>query len=126
MAAGLATLNVLEQQSGWKKLEQLGAHWQQLLEPILEAEREAGHPISFTRCASIFWLCFGATEQPRSYAAIPEGGDQRYARFFNALLEQGIMIAPSAYEVGFISLAMTTQDLEFAAQGFKQALQLSR
>ncbi|WCL49387.1 glutamate-1-semialdehyde 2,1-aminomutase [Leptospira sp. GIMC2001] len=56
---------------------------------------------------SLFWLK-QKTEQPvRSIDAIPIGHKQRFARIFHALLNQGIYLAPSGYEVGFLSTAHT-------------------
>ena len=126
MAAGLAALGVLEQEDGWGRLERLGAAWEERLRPLVERENAAGAPVTLTRDASIFWLCFDATEAPRSYGAIPASGAERYRRFFHALLERGVMIPPSASEVAFLSLAMTEADLDLAAARFAEALELAR
>ena len=126
MAAGLAALKVLETENGWTRLEELGAYWENLLQPLMARETADGHPVSLRREASIFWLCFGADTPPLDFAGIPADGAKRYARFFHHLLNAGIMIAPSAYEVGFLNLAMTKQDLEIAADAFGAALEASR
>ena len=126
MAAGIAALNAVEEQDGWQRLEQLGSHWESLLSPLLARETEAGHPITLTRRGSLFWMCFDATEAPRSFEAIPSSGADRYGRFFHELLSRGIMIAPSAYEVGFVNLAMNEEILDQAAVAFGEALEASR
>lgn len=126
MAAGLAALNTLEQENAWARLEELGAAWEARILPLLALEQEAGHPVAWRREGSIFWMCFGATEAPRDFASIPAAGADRFRRFFHALLEQGVMVAPSAYEVGFLNLAMTTADLDEAAEAFAKALPQSR
>jgi glutamate-1-semialdehyde 2,1-aminomutase len=126
MAAGLATLKVLENQQGWQRLEALGQAWQSRLQPLIELECQAGHPLSMVREGSIYWLCFGAEKAPRDFASIPVAGAERYRRFFHALLEQNILIAPSAYEVGFLNLAMQEADLDQAALAFAAALKSSR
>lgn len=126
MAAGLATLEVLEREDGWARLEALGAAWEARLRPLVARECAAGRPLAFVREGSIFWLCFDVEVAPRRYDAIPAGGAARYRRFFHALLERGVMIAPSAYEVGFLSLAMGEDELDFAAARFGEALEAAR
>ena len=126
MAAGLATLDALERGDGWARLELLGAAWEARLRPLLEAETAAGHPIGFRREGSIFWMCFDRADAPRDFAGIPESGAGRYARLFHGLMERGVMIAPSAYEVGFLNLAMTEDDLDEAAAAFAAALPEAR
>jgi len=126
MAAGIAALDAIVAQDGWRRLEQLSSHWENLLKPLLARENAAGHPLTFTRRGSLFWLCFDATEAPRSFAAIPSTGANRHARFFHELLSRSIMIAPSAFEVGFINLAMDEEILTQAAVAFGEALEASR
>lgn len=126
MAAGLAALDALEDSDGWNRLEQLGQEWEARMAPLVAREQAEGHPVAFVRAGSIFWLCFGATEGPRAFADIPAAGAERYSRFFHALLERHVMVAPSAFEVGFLNLAMTTADLDEAAAAFDAALIASR
>ncbi len=131
MAAGLATLRALQETrpgggDGWDHLERLGQAWEERLRPLVQRERAAGAPVALVREGSIFWLCFGAEHPPRCFDRIPEGGAERYRRFFHALLERGVMVAPSAYEVGFLSLPMTEADLDQAAAAFAEALETSR
>ncbi len=126
MAAGLATLGVMQEQDGWGQLDRLGASWRERLTPLLQRETAAGHPVAMAQDGSIFWLCFGASEAPRSFGAIPDGGAERFGRFFHELLKRGVMIAPSAYEVGFLNLSLTEADLDVAAEAFDAALEASR
>lgn len=126
MAAGLATLQVLEEEDGWNRLEELGRAWEERLRPLLAEETRAGRPAVLVREGSLFWICFGTAEAPRSFGAIPETGAARYGRFFHALLERGVAFAPSAWEVGFLSLAMTVEDLDRAAAAVGEALRASR
>ena len=126
MAAGLAALETLELKNAWERLEDLGKAWESLLAPLIARENEAGAPLCLVREGSLFWLCFGSQEAPLSFGAIPQDGGDRYGRFFHALLERGVMIAPSAFEVGFLNLAMNLSDLEQAAEAFSAALEESR
>ena len=108
MAAGLATLRVLEREQAWERLEALGSALDRLLEPVLAA---ASVPVQWIRQGSLFWLALQSGEPPRSAEAIDPRAAARYAGLFNALRERGIALAPSAYEVGFLSLAHTPEHL---------------
>ncbi len=102
MAAGLATLDVLEREDAWQRLEALGAYLEERLSPVLEA---AATPASLVRVGSIFWLSLQEGPAPRRADAIDPEAAERYRGIFHGLLSRGISIAPSAYEVGFLSLA---------------------
>ena len=109
MSAGLETLRVLERERAWERLEELGSHLEELLAPILDS---APASVRLVRVGSIFWLAFGEGEPPRSAEAIPGDAADLYRPIFQGLLDRGIAIAPSAYEVGFLSLAHRKEDLE--------------
>ena len=109
MAAGLATLDVLEHESGWQRLEARGAELEGLLRPVLA---RAPHPVSLVRVGSLFWLAFHEQGAPRTAAVLSERESQRFARLFHAMLGRGVYLPPSAYEVCFLSLAHARADLE--------------
>jgi glutamate-1-semialdehyde 2,1-aminomutase len=109
MAAGLATLDVLERESGWKRLEARGAELAGLLGPVLA---RAPYPVELVRVGSLFWLAFHEQGAPRTAAALTERESQRFARLFHAMLGRGVYLPPSAYEACFLSLAHTRADLE--------------
>ncbi len=114
MAAGLATLRLLERDSVWTQLEALGARLEQSLTPILAA---SSTPARLVRLGSLFWISFESGAAPRSAEQIDPRAAKRYAPIFHALLERGIALAPSAYEVGFLSAAHTGAQIErFAAE----------
>ena len=119
MAAGLATLRVLEQEDGWTRLDEMGLHLETMLGEVIA---ETGAAAALTRLGSIFWLVLGSRERPRSTAAIAAGAAETYAGIFRALLASGIAIAPSAYEVGFLSLAHAIPDIDRLAAALQQAL----
>jgi glutamate-1-semialdehyde 2,1-aminomutase len=119
MAAGLATLRVLERERVWDRLEALGARLEAELAPVLAASPV---PVALVRVGSLFWLSLQPGEPPRSAAAIDAGAARLYAPLFHALLAQGIALAPSAYEVGFLSAAHTEDDVRRLARGLESAL----
>ena len=118
MAAGRATLEVLESEDGWRRLEQLGAELEARLKPVLAATPA---PMQLVRSGSIFWLALQA-DAPRRADAIDPGAAERYRELFHGLLERGISLAPSAYEVGFLSLAHDSADLERLAAALAEVL----
>lgn len=119
MAAGLATLRVLERDDVWRRLETLGQALERMLEPVLEA---APFPLRLVRLGSLFWLSLQAGEPPRSVEALDSAAASRYARLFHALLASGITLAPSAFEVGFLSAAHTEEHLARLAAALGEAL----
>jgi glutamate-1-semialdehyde 2,1-aminomutase len=119
MAAGLATLNTLEQEGGWNRLDELGAHLERQLNAII---RNGKTEAAIVRIGSIFWLALDTREPPRSAAAIPSTAAARYTGIFRALLDAGIAIAPSAYEVGFVSLVHSIPDLDRLCAALQQEL----
>jgi len=119
MAAGLATLDVLERESGWQRLEARGAELEGLLRPVLA---RAAHPVSLVRVGSLFWLAFHEQGAPRAAAALSERESQRFARLFHAMLGRGVYLPPSAYEACFLSLAHTRADLEEFTMALAAAL----
>ena len=113
MAAGLATLGVLERESGWQALEARGAELEELLVPVLA---RAAFPVHLVRVGSLLWMSFHESGAPRTAAPLPAAASGRFAALFHAMLERGVYLPPSAYEACFLSLAHSSADLrEFAA-----------
>ena len=117
MAAGLKTLEILARDQVHETLEQLG----QRLEAGVRAAI-APYPIGFVRQGSIFWFHFQEGAAPRTAAGVQSDGATPYGRFFRALLAEGVYLAPSAYEVGFLSTAHSPRDIDDATEAFKNAL----
>ena len=119
MAAGLATLEALENGRAYEYLEALG---QQLEAGLNDAARAAGVAVRVQRLGSMFCAYF--TDQPVWNLADALRADRdRFARFFHGMLERGIYLAPSQFEAGFLSTAHTPADIErtvrAAAEVFK-------
>ena len=119
MAAGLAALATLEERDAWTRLEALGAALEERLAPVLAA---APFPARLVRVGSIFWMSLQDGDPPRRADHIEDAAAERYAGIFHGLLRRGISIAPSAYEVGFLSLAHTTDHLDELAAKLAETL----
>jgi glutamate-1-semialdehyde 2,1-aminomutase len=120
MAAGAATLRLLlaDRGSAYGKLEKLGA---QLEEGLAGVIADRGLPWSVVRAGSILWLSLQEGEAPRCFENIAPEAAERYARLHRALLERGVYLAPSAYEVMFVSLAHDVETIEATVAVFDEA-----
>jgi glutamate-1-semialdehyde 2,1-aminomutase len=121
MTAGLTTLRVLQKEDGWKRLEALGAYLEQRVTSVLE---EAPLDATLVRLGSMFWIAWNTREAPRSAEALAANAAQTYAGIFHSLLDQGIALAPSAFEIAFLSLAHTRRDIDRLAEGLRAAIAL--
>jgi glutamate-1-semialdehyde 2,1-aminomutase len=107
MAAGIAALEEL-QNGVYCKLEELA---EQLEAGLKSAAKLAGIPVQFNSCGSMF--CGYFTDKPVHNLADAMHSDRaRFAKYFHGMLEQGIYLAPSQFEAGFISVAHTAEDIE--------------
>jgi glutamate-1-semialdehyde 2,1-aminomutase len=109
MQAGLATLAALAAEGGQARLEALGAHLEM---GFLSVASGLGLPVRMQRAGSIFWLALDTETLPRAAESIAASSMERYAPLHSQLLEAGIYLAPSGYEVGFLSTAHTETDLD--------------
>lgn len=71
---------------------------------------------------SIYWIYFSKQENIRKSSDIDPEGMQLFSRFFHSLLEKGIYLGPSGYEVGFVSAAHTDEDISRTITAFCESL----
>jgi glutamate-1-semialdehyde 2,1-aminomutase len=121
MAAGIAALEELAATDAYAKLEKLGA----MLEHGLKAAaKSAGVPVQFNRCGSMFCGYF-TTEPVHNLADAMKSDRERFKKYFHGMLAEGVYLAPSQFEAGFLSTAHTQADIEKtlkAAEGVMKAL----
>lgn len=123
MAAGLATLRRLERGGVHERLEELGARLEAGWTRALDESGVAG---SVVRVGSILWLALQPGEPPRAFHAIEPAGAELYARLHRRLLAAGVWMAPSAYEVAFLSLAHDEDAVDRASAALAEALAAER
>ena len=111
MTAGLSTLEALFDQGGWERLHAVAERFKMGIEGGLAT---ASLPVQYIQTGALFWFSFDSEALPRTAAAIGKPGIARYATLHRKLLEKGIYFAPSGYEVGFLSTAMTDADVDGA------------
>jgi glutamate-1-semialdehyde 2,1-aminomutase len=108
MAAGLAALQELKSGQAYEELEALGA---QLEAGMKDAARQAGVPVTYQRIGSMF--CGYFTDQPVwNVQEAMKSDRERFAKYFHGMLAEGVYLAPSPFEAGFISTAHSRNDID--------------
>ncbi len=122
MAAGITALEELQSGRAYQQLEELSA---QLEAGVKEAAKKAGAAMRFNVCGSMFCAYF--TDRPVHNLADAMHSDRaKFAKFFHGMLEQGVYLAPSQFEAGFLSTAHTAADLERTVQAATTVLRSMR
>ena len=109
MAAGLATLNGLDAPGFHARLGELT---DRLVQGIAAAARAARVPLATNHVCGMFGLFFTEAERVTSYAEATRCDVERFKRFFHGMLDEGVYLAPSAFEAGFVSIAHTDADID--------------
>jgi glutamate-1-semialdehyde 2,1-aminomutase len=107
VAARLTTLKLVQAPGFYERLTQLA---KQMTEGISASAKKHGIPFSAQSIGSMFGLYFSATV-PTSYAEVMASDKAAFNRFFHAMLAEGVYLAPSAFEAGFVSAAHTDADI---------------
>lgn len=102
MAAGLATLALAAEPGFYAALS---AKTTALVAGILDRAEQAGVPMAANRVGGMFGLFFTAEESVTRYEQVMACNVDRFKRFFHGMLRQGVYLAPSAFEAGFVSSA---------------------
>lgn len=113
MACGLATLNLLEEPHFYDKLLN---RTEQLVAGIREAASTHGVPLTTNHVCGMFGLFFTDQENVSSFAEVSKCDGEAFTRFFHGMLEQGIYLAPSAFEAGFIGSAHGDEEIDKTLQ----------
>ena len=108
VAAGLATLTLIRQPGFYAAL---GSKTQRLCDGLGNAAKQAGVIFSAQSIGGMFGLYFRANP-PTSYAEVMTCDKEAFNRFFHALLDNGVYLAPSAFEAGFVSAAHSDADID--------------
>lgn len=109
MAAGWATLSLVEQ-PGFHQA--LSAMTQQLVEGILQRAEVTGVAMSANQVGGMFGLFLGQSSPVHTYTQVLACDQAMFRRFFQGMLREGIYLAPSAFEAGFVSSAHTAAQLQ--------------
>lgn len=118
MAAGYAALCELVKEGFYEKMEEKTARFIQNVQRYCD---ERDYEVTFQQIGSIFWIAFSRDRIMRS-DQIDAGSMEKFKVLHHELLQRGIYLGPSGYEVGFVSAAHTEEDLQEAAAKMKEAL----
>ncbi|MEK6684268.1 MAG: glutamate-1-semialdehyde 2,1-aminomutase [Nitrospirota bacterium] len=119
VTAGIETLKLLSRPGVYRKLEErskaLSTGW-------ADAAKKAGVAVFGTRIASLMTLFF-TNRAVTDYATAKTSDTKAYAKFFTAMLDQGVYLAPSQFEAAFLSTAHTDADIEKTVKAAYNAFQ---
>jgi glutamate-1-semialdehyde 2,1-aminomutase len=124
MSGGMATLEILQEPGTYDALEKSSA---KLASGLIEAAKAAKLPVAVNRVGSMIGLFFVKSEGQRvsNFAEATAGDTARYAKFFHAMLNEGVYLAPSMFEAIFVGTAHTEeaihQTIEAAGKAFLAA-----
>ena len=91
--------------------EQLGARVEQLCSGLQAAANKHGIPFTTNNAGSMFGFFFTEASKVSNFAQVCECDQEAFKEFFHGMLEQGVYLAPSAFEAGFMSAAHNEKDI---------------
>jgi len=119
MAAGIAQLSTCLQEGFY---EEMHAKTNRLVTEILDYAKSKNYPFFMYHIGSIFWTTYLTDDIVRAAAHIKKESSSYFRKMHAFLLEQGIYVAPSAFEVGFVSQAHTQEHISETIEAFKKGL----
>jgi glutamate-1-semialdehyde 2,1-aminomutase len=109
MTAGLTTLELIAA-PGFH--QQLAANTDLLMQRLAAAAADAGIPLATNHVCGMFGFFFTEETQVDTFAKVMASNVDRFRRFFHAMLDEGVYLAPSAFEAGFLSAAHSAADID--------------
>lgn len=119
MAAGIAQLKECLKPGFYDSLK---SKTERLVGQVMKHAEQQGYSFKMFNVGSIFWVSFSEKKAIRRMDEINESGMKKFAPFHLSLLEKGVYLGPSGYEVGFVSASHTEQDIDNAIAAFCAAL----
>ncbi len=117
VAAGMSTLKIVQQPGFY---EQLGAQTKKLVDGLSAVAKDAGEAFCADAVGGMFGLYFTA-QLPQNYAQMMSCDKERFNRFFHAMLDAGVYLAPSAFEAGFVSAMHTDAVIDATIEAARSA-----
>ena len=108
MAAGLKTLELIDNDDFWTALS---GSTQALVDGLAAEAADAGIPMSVENEGGMFGFVFTDAGPVRRFDQVAAADVERFKRFFHGMLDEGVYLAPSAFEAGFVSAAHTDDDI---------------
>jgi len=117
VAAGLATLKLVDTPGFHEKISSVT---EELIKGLITEAQKATAVFSAQSIGSMFGLYFRATP-PTSFAEVMQCDKDRFNKFFHAMLDKGVYLAPSAYEAGFVSAAHGAAEIDATLAAAREA-----
>ena len=121
LTAGLTTLRLLQAPNFFKDLDK---RTNQFVEGLKARAQKAGIPFTTNQVGAMFGLFFTAQPQVSSFNAVIACDSTRFAKFFTAMLGNGVYFAPSAFEAGFVSSAHDQEEIEITWRAAEKAFSI--
>lgn len=118
MAAGIATLAGTERDGFYDELHAKSAY---LMQGFKQAADLAGHSLLVKSVGGMFGFFFTEAARVDSFAEVMQCDTEKFGRFFHLMLDEGVYLAPSAFEVGFMSAAHDYSDLDITIAAAERA-----
>ena len=118
MTAGISTLNELKKPGVWKALDNAAAS---LGAGVKSAADAAGIPIQQTRVGTMFSTFFSEIA-PENWSTVSASDTERFGKFFSSMLENGVYLAPSQFEAGFVSTMHAPEVIEKTVAAVEKSL----
>jgi glutamate-1-semialdehyde 2,1-aminomutase len=119
MSAGIAALSQCLEKDFYAVQEQ---KTRRLVDSINTYAASKNYVVNFSTIGSIFWIAFSDNKHISTSEEIDANSMQHFRKLHAFMLEQGVYLGPSGYEVGFISSAHSIEDIDFAIDAFKRGL----
>ncbi|WP_283789356.1 glutamate-1-semialdehyde 2,1-aminomutase [Bermanella sp. WJH001] len=110
MAAGLAMLNAISQPGFY---DNLTSKTQTLCSGLENLAQKHGIPLSTNQVGSMFGFFFSEEKNIRRFAQVQKCDQERFKKFYHGMLNEGVYLAPSAFEAGFMCAAISDDDIQF-------------
>ena len=124
MSAGLAQLKKLKRENPYAKLEEMNCQLAGRIQKVLDSRSKVSAKIQ--AFSSMFWIVFGDVKTDdgvvRAQTQIPAAQKEVFAKGFHKMLDQGIYLAPSGFEVGFLSAAHEPKHLDALVNALEKSL----
>ena len=119
MAAGLKTLELISKENFF---EELGNKTKSLVDGLTEVAKQAGIDFTTNQIGGMFGLFFSDEENIDSFDKVMQCNQEQFNQFFHGMLAEGVYLAPSSFEAGFVSSAHSDEDIEATINAAKKVL----
>ena len=120
MRAGIAMFDLLTKDGFYDDIAKKVVYLTDNLEKLA---KDAGIGFKTTRLGGMFGMYFTENDLPKNFDDVTQCDDKKFATFFHGMLERGVYLAPSAFEVGFMSSEHSQEDLDFTLKMAKEVFE---